>query len=156
MFGIEQVLNKYNRDDWSLTSSSTDLLAGASCLHWTQFEPGAGRIRRIWGRPGFLSLPKEAPHTEPLSQEVQTRPQTGRETQAAPPRAPAPHPPGAPFGGTGSPRAPKRKGGPSPTAAVVASLPEVWRVAGGRGAVWSLSERLRAPGVHSAVFGWLQ
>lgn len=77
------------------------------------------------GRPGFLGLPKEASHTEPLSQEVQMGPRTDWETQAAPPQAPVPQPslPGAPFGGKGSPRAPGRKGGPSPTAATLASLP---------------------------------
>lgn len=108
---------------------------------------GWGRIkRRIRRRPGFPVLPKEASHTEPLSQEVQMRPPNRLRNPGCPSPAssPQPSPPGAPLGGT------KRKGAPSPTAAVVASLPEA---RGGSGA--TLKGR-RAPGVHSAVFGWLQ
>lgn len=80
------------------------------------------------------------------------RPRTGWETQAAPPQAPAPNPAlqEPPFGGTGSPGHQEEKGAPSPTAAIVASLP---KARGGSGA--ALKGR-RAPGVHSAVFGWLQ
>lgn len=110
---------------------------------------GWGRIRRrIWGRPSFVSLPKEAPHTEPLSQDTQTRPQRGREAQAAPPQTPVPYPaPEEPhLQVRGSPETPRRKGGPSPTAAAVASLPEAQ---GGSGATL---KGHRAPGGSFSCF----
>lgn len=128
------------------------LEAGASGLHWTPSEAGEREDQgKNGGRPSLLSLPEEAPHTKPLGQEVQTRPRAGRETQAALPRAPAPptSPPRAPFGDTGSPGARRRKG---------AHLPQLLLLPtsrGSRGSGAALKAR-RAPGVHSAVFGWLQ
>lgn len=121
-----------------------------------RLSQGWGRIgRRIWGRPGFLSLPEETPHTEPPSQEVQMRPPTGRETQAAPPQALALHPAlqEPHLGAQAPPGHQEEKGAPL---SQLLWLPASQRSGGGGVAVWSRSERPRAPGVHLAVFGWLR
>lgn len=108
--------------------------AGASCLHGTPSEPGVGEDRKKnLGKAG-LSQPPQGDPTHRTSEPRSTDEAPNRPRNpgcSSPGSSSPPGPPGAPFGGTGSPGAPRRKGGPSLTAAVVASLPEVWGWGGG-------------------------